>query len=116
MTATSDSDDPRRADAGRYRSAVDHGSTGDKIPAVDPAAAPVQTDAETGGHATPRPVSVAAVREQASHRAPEEVPSDPTNPGRGQLQIPERSMAWLMGVGLLCLVLLGLMVAVVTLP
>lgn len=33
--------------------AVEAGATGDKVPAVDPATAPLETDAETGGAATP---------------------------------------------------------------
>ena len=109
-------DNTRATDAGRYRSAVDRGRTGDKIPVGDPAAAPVHTDAEAGDDGTPRAASAAATQAQAIHGAPEQVRMDYTNPGRSQMQIPERSMAWLMGFGFAVMILLGLMAAVVTLP
>src|SRR5437764_1310795 len=37
------------AAAARRRAATDRGLTGDKVPGFDPAAAPLGTDAETGG-------------------------------------------------------------------
>jgi hypothetical protein len=113
---TRSGDDTHAIDAGRYRSAVDRGLTGDKIPVSDPAAAPVHTDAEAGDDGTPRAASAAATRAQEIPTAPEQVRTDYTNPGRSQMQIPERSMAWLMGFGFAVLMLLGLMAAVVTLP
>jgi hypothetical protein len=103
-------------DAGRYRTDVDRGRTGDKIPAIDPATAPVHTDAEAGGRGTPHADSEAATRAQERHAPQEEVRATHTNPGRSQTQIPERPMAWLMALGFALLILLGLMVAVVTLP
>ncbi len=42
-------------DTGMGRNRTDHGWTGDKIRMTDPAAAPVQTDAESAG--TPTPLS-----------------------------------------------------------
>jgi hypothetical protein len=81
-----------------------------------PASAPVHTDAEAGGRGTPRSTAAGATREQSDSRAPEQVPLDYTNPGRGQFQIPERRLAWLMALGLALLIVLGLTVAVVTLP
>ncbi|HEX2114060.1 MAG TPA: hypothetical protein VHM01_06615 [Alphaproteobacteria bacterium] len=108
---------PRRpTDAGRYRDAVDAGRTHDKIPVPDPASAPVHTDAEAGGEGTSRTASLEATREQARYAPPETVRADHTNPGRSQLQIPERRMAWLIAVGFAFLIALGLAAAVVTLP
>lgn len=115
-TSSSNRDDPRLSDAGEYRDAVDRGRTGDKIPARDPAAAPVHTDAEAGGRVTPRPESAAATRSQASHAPPEQVRATHTNPGRGQLQIPGRSMAWFIALGFAALILIGIVAALVTLP
>lgn len=103
-------------DAGHYRDAVDRGRTGDKIAAADPAAAPVDTDAETGGYATPRSASAAATHAQERHRASEQVRATHANPGRGQQQVPERSMAWLIALGFAILILLGFVTALVTQP
>lgn len=37
-------------DAGELRKRIDSGETGEKVPYADPAAAPLQTDSESGGH------------------------------------------------------------------
>jgi hypothetical protein len=71
----------------------------------------VHTDAEAGGRITPRADSAAATRGQANQVAPEQGRATHTNPGRSQLQIPERSMAWFIGLGLTALILLGLIAA-----
>lgn len=42
----------QQPETGRYRKDVDAGRTGDKVAHPDPAAAPLETDAETGGAAT----------------------------------------------------------------
>jgi hypothetical protein len=44
------------------RKAIDRGQAGDKTPGVDPAAAPLGTDAEAGGH-PPTPAELAAEAE-----------------------------------------------------
>jgi hypothetical protein len=85
-------------------------------PVLDPATAPVHTDAEASGQGTSRAASASATQAQAGHAVPEEIATDHTNPGRGQLQIPGRRMAWLTGLGFALLILLGLTVAVATLP
>lgn len=46
------------ADAQRLRDAIDKGLTGDKIPAADPAAAPLGTDDEAAGTRPPPSASV----------------------------------------------------------
>jgi hypothetical protein len=107
---------PAQTDAGRYRDAVDRGRTGDKIAVPDPAAAPVHTDAETGGHGTSSSASAAATRVQERHRAPEQTAAPHTNPGRAQWQIPGRGMAWVMALGFALMILLGLVFAVAMLP
>lgn len=43
--------DDRSAGA-RERGAIQKGLTGDKVPGFDPAAAPMETDSEAGGHAS----------------------------------------------------------------
>jgi hypothetical protein len=45
--------DAQHFDTGQQRAATDAGLTGDKIKVCDPAAAPVETDAEAAGSATP---------------------------------------------------------------
>jgi hypothetical protein len=107
---------PAQTDPGRYRDAVDRGRTGDKIAATDPAAAPVPTDAETGGRGTSLSASAASTRIQERHRAPEQTAAPHTNPGRAQWQIPGRGMAWGMGIGFALMILLGLAAAIVMLP
>jgi hypothetical protein len=103
-------------DTGYYRAAVDDGRTDDKIAAPDPAAAPVHTDAESGGRGTSRSESDASTHVQRHRRAPEQVAAPHTNPGRAQWQIPGRGQAWSMGAGFAVMILLGLVVAIVTLP
>lgn len=52
-----EADAPERRKAmekGELRDAIDSGKTGDKVPARDPAAAPLHTDAEAAGTPTPR--------------------------------------------------------------
>jgi hypothetical protein len=62
----------------QLRSDIDSGSTGDKVPVIDPASTPLGTDAEAAG-APPSPELVAAVRAQecANRRSP----MDPTDNG-----------------------------------
>jgi len=51
----------------RLRAEIDSGKTGDKIPAVDPAAAPLGTDDEAGGH-PPSSDAIAIARAQETGR------------------------------------------------
>jgi hypothetical protein len=55
---------------------IDSGATGDKVPVLDPAMAPLGTDAEAAG-APPSPEMVAAVRN--AERAERRAPLDPTD-------------------------------------
>ncbi len=55
---------PQKSNPDRLRSDIDAGRTGDKVPFDDPAAAPLGTDAEAGGHpATPADVRTARAEE-----------------------------------------------------
>lgn len=59
------------SDTGRMRAAIDGGLTGEKTNVSDPAAAPMETDAETSGTPTPRrqaEASVATLAEQTRSR------------------------------------------------
>lgn len=51
----------RRPNAAQLRGDIDRGRAGDKAPGVDPAAAPMETDAEAGG-APPTPAEIAEAR------------------------------------------------------
>lgn len=61
-------------DPGIARAAIDAGLTGDKVPAGDPAAAPLQTDAESAGTPTSAAQAEADVRRQ--HRIARETGAD----------------------------------------
>jgi hypothetical protein len=54
----------------QLRADIDTGRTGDKVPAPDPAAAPLGTDDEAGG-SSPSPDAVAQSRRIEISRAPE---------------------------------------------
>ncbi len=57
-----------RPETGRYRRDVDSGRTGDKVAHPDPAAAPLEADAESAGEATPRRLLDRVSRRQARIR------------------------------------------------
>lgn len=44
---------PQKSSGARARGAIQRGETGDKVPGFDPAAAPMETDAEAGGSSQP---------------------------------------------------------------
>jgi hypothetical protein len=48
----------RLPNADQLRDEIDHGRTGDKVDFIDPAAAPLGTDAEAAGH-PPKPEEIA---------------------------------------------------------
>jgi hypothetical protein len=79
------SDTQRPPNAAQLRGDIDKGRTGDKAAGVDPAAAPMETDAEAGG-APPSPPEVAQAR-RLERRAGDPNPnaSDPAKtPDGGQ--------------------------------
>jgi hypothetical protein len=69
-------DDGPKATLAQLRQDIDSGATGDKVPVLDPAMAPLGTDAEAAG-APPSPEMVAAVRN--AERAERWAPLDPTD-------------------------------------
>lgn len=70
-------DDKSGMTTDRLRKEIDEGQAGDKVAFSDPAAAPLGTDAEAGGHSpTPEEISMAAAHEvtrptDSSHDKPE---------------------------------------------
>lgn len=105
-----------KPESGGYRNAVDHGRTHDKISFPDPAAVPLQADAESGGHSTPNSVLAAAQRAQSRQSVSESPRADAAVAGRNQQQIPGRPHARLLGGLLIAMGLLGLGTAFLTLP
>jgi hypothetical protein len=69
-------DDGPRATVAQLRRDIDSGATGDKVPVLDPASAPLGTDDEAAG-APPPPELVADVRR--AERADRRAPLDPTD-------------------------------------
>jgi len=65
----------RRANAEQLRDAIDSGTTHDKVKGSDPAAAPMDSDAEAAGTPTPAKALTAAARQEKG--GPPEEPRDP---------------------------------------
>jgi hypothetical protein len=87
------------SEAARLRDRIDRGETGSKVPASDPAAAPLGTDAEAGGS----PPADAAGGDQA-FRPP---PDDPPVAADSRSLRGGRSPAlWIGAAGIACLVVL----------
>lgn len=58
------------SNAEQLRSAIDSGETGDKVDVLDPAAAPLGSDAEAGGYvASPEEIALDAETEAANHES-----------------------------------------------
>ena len=76
-------DDGPRATVAQLRQDIDSGATGDKVPVIDPASAPIGTDSEAAG-APPSPELVAATR-----RLERTDPNPPQHPhDRGASRLP----------------------------
>lgn len=93
---------PRKADPGIGRAKTDAGPTGDKVAVYDPAAVPVEGDAEAAGTPTTAALAAASAARQAAMRAtmamaPFSAGDDPAGQGRG---------LWL-GLGIVGLLVLG---------
>lgn len=54
---------PDKSIGARARGAIQRGETGDKVPGFDPAAAPMETDAEAGGNSQPARVNTVATED-----------------------------------------------------
>lgn len=105
-----------KPESGQYRNAIDRGATHDKVPAVDPAAAPLETDAEANGTPTARAPMAAAERDQERQPVSGTPATTFTAPGRGQYQIPAPINAWMLGAGLVAAAIAALVVACLALP
>jgi hypothetical protein len=102
-------------DTGMGRSRTDQGLTGDKIRALDPAAAPVQTDAESAG--TPTPLSsIRASIAQMMETARSTPSPDTFGAWRQRDDEHQRHVGRVSAVWLGCLVALGLLAGWYGLP
>lgn len=98
------SDDDLTADALRH--ALDRGAGGDKVDFIDPAAAPLGTDDEAGGHPPTREQILAAAREELG-------PARPPEERRARRTIPLRAKDGLgLGLVLVAVIVAGLLLAV----
>jgi len=66
----------KKPNAAQLRGDIDKGRTGDKAPGIDPAAAPMETDAEAGG-APPSPAEIAQARRAERRGAGDANAADP---------------------------------------
>ncbi|MBC2887487.1 hypothetical protein H7Q97_19090 [Ochrobactrum sp. CM-21-5] len=88
---------PNKSAGARARGAIQRGETGDKVPGFDPAAAPMETDAEAGGNSQIAavkcaPRSTKADDNNASSQASgmrEWAPEEEAQPERGTAQMRE---------------------------
>jgi hypothetical protein len=71
-TKTNAPEDRSAETSDHLRDEIDRGGTGDKVAFSDPAAAPLGTDAEAGGHAPDRD----QVKRAAAHETPRANPED----------------------------------------
>ena len=87
---------------------IQHGLTGDKAPGFDPAAAPLGTDEEAGGHPA-QPAQVRQARAQAASGAQPARPnaSEPSRAPHGGPSggLATREVLWMVLLGLVGLVL-----------
>ena len=94
------------------RDRIDRGQTGDKVPVVDPAAAPLGTDDEAAGTPPDAADVAAATRAETVHR-PVQAPGldgdrlEPTPGGQ-----PRRRPRGLYLVGVIAIIFMGMIVAV----
>lgn len=88
------------------RAQIDRGETGDKIAALDPAAAPLGTDAEAGGAPT-KPEDIARSAHQQMQGAPARATAQAPRPSMRSRLVP-----WLVvGLALAAAVVVALLVA-----
>lgn len=102
------SDQPRTGELD-VRAATQRGETGDKIPGFDPAAAPMETDAEAGGAAFGGTADGSAV---AMSRPPETSTGSAMRPTMGE-QAPVSARGWGLPLAALAVVAILVLAAVV---
>lgn len=108
MSDPNDSGTVGTPNAAQLRARIDQGKTGDKIPATDPAAAPLGTDDEAAG--TPVTPERAAI--ELANSGPPVEPVAPQHVHEGQPGEAKPEIAMLV-VGLLALVGVGILVAAI---
>ncbi len=103
-----------QSDPGIERAATDSGQTGDKIGHPDPAAAPVQADAEASGTPTPRRETEAMIEERrrtAGSTASSGFARE-NQPFRGQKSGRIGTTAQMTTVAIVVLIVLGLLLGI----
>jgi len=96
--------------AGRTRAATDRGLTGDKVAATDPAAAPLETDAETAATPTPGAAAEASLRTQESAARPG-LDRQPAYARDAQPRGRDRRVTVTLAVAAAVLVIVGVLIA-----
>jgi hypothetical protein len=86
----------RNSTGAQLKADINAGRTGDKVPAFDPAAAPLGTDEEAAGTPTP-PEAWAAARRQEVGRAPAtQGPPAPWIVGLSGVAVDAAAIGWLI--------------------
>lgn len=93
------------------RAATDRGETGDKIPGFDPAAAPMETDAEAGG-APSGPIPAAPFQPAEQHRPPQSSTGSAMRAMPGVDAPAGGRTGWWVALAIVVLVVLAVLAAV----
>lgn len=102
------------SDPGHERHLTDSGLTGDKIKVLDPAAAPVHTDAEASGQPTPRQAALDAAKHQIAVAFA--TPRPDTFGAWRQPGQSQRRLAWVLSGWTSVLVVLGVIAGMISWP
>lgn len=94
-------DTPERGNAERLCAAIDQGRTADKVAVSDPAAAPLGTDDEVGGH----PPGTHEVERPLHQETEPHIPADTA--ARRPDRLGRRSAPWLLAMVIVGLALIG---------
>lgn len=98
---------PAGVETGRTRSEIDQGRFRDKIPAEDPAAVPLGTDAEAGGAPMPAGPTREEPRAEPGH-APAGHPAGPVPSAKQGMTTLVLTLVGIVVLGILVLMLVGL--------
>lgn len=103
--------EPSRTSELGARAATERGETGDKIPGFDPAAAPMETDAEAGGSPSGGAAPVASAPAAGTHRPPQSSTGSAMQAMAG-VDTPGGKRGWLLVVTILAVIAAAVFVAV----